>query len=368
MQGGATWAVLQYLLGLRALGHDVWFVEELNTAELLPSGSDLPTSVNASYCERVLTAQGFGGRWSLIEAGSHKTVGVGYDTLRLNDWDVHINLSGCVRDQELLHEIPVRIYVDLDPAFTQVWQNVDGHDLGMAGHTYFATVGWGVGTSACNVPVGTTTWHHIHPPVVLDHWATHTAPALGAMTTVANWRSYGSVTWEGEKLGQRAHSFRSFMQLPGLTKVPLALAIAIDAGEISDVAALREAKWNLLDPAVVASNPDDYRRFVRASRGELSIAKSGYVRSHSGWFSDRSACYLAAGRPVVAQDTGFGRALPVGDGLLSFSTPEEAADALDKVAADPAHHAAAARDLATDFFDANVVLGALLAEAEACSV
>jgi hypothetical protein len=343
----------------------VWFVEELDASGLVPAASDLSTSVNAAYCECVLTAHDFGGRWSLIEAGCRASAGLEYASLRRTRWDVHVNLSGCLRDQELIEGIPVRIYVDLDPAFTQVWHNLDGHDLGMDGHTHFATVGWGVGTPACTVPTGTTTWHHILPPIVLDEWTTDAAPVIGAMTTVANWRSYGSVFWDGETLGQRAHSFRAFMGLPALTAVRLAPALAIDAAEVEDLAALRRSGWELLDPSNVASTPGDYRRFVRNSIGELSIAKSGYVRSRSGWFSDRSACYLAAGRPVVAQDTGFGVALPVGDGLLSFSTPEEAADALERVAADPAHHAAAARALAADFLDAHLVLDGLLASAGA---
>jgi hypothetical protein len=359
-QGGAAWAVLQYLLGMRALGHEVWFVEELADDAILPAGSVLPMSTNAAYCERVLSGHGFDGRWSLLATDGGVSAGLDYDTLLRTKWDVHINLSGCLRQPELTDGVAVRIYVDLDPVFTQIWQLVDGHDLGLDGHTHFATVGSGLGTGGCPVPVGKMEWHHMLPPVVLSEWATDATPTIAAMTTVANWRSYGSVMWDGEILGQRAHSFRSFVGLPALTAVRLAPALAIDAGETEDLAALRRAGWDLIDPAEVASTPGDYRRFVRASTGELCIAKSGYVRSRSGWFSDRSACYLAAGRPVVAQDTGFGSALPVGDGLLSFDTPREAADALDRVAAEPERHAAAARKLAVGFLDSDKVLNGLL--------
>ena len=364
-QGGATWAVLQYLLGLRSIGHDVWFVEQLAAEDVVPFVPHRAGSVNAAYCAEVLTRHGFGGRWSLLGPTCDRSAGLDRAALGRTDWDVHVNLSGCLRLPELTSRVPVRIYVDLDPGFTQIWHDVDGHDLGFDGHTFFATVGAGVGTPTCTVPVGATTWHHLLPPVFLDAWATDTPPSLAAMTTVGNWRSYGSVTWQGEYLGQRAHSFRSFAGLPGMTAVPLAPALAIDAAEVKDLALLRRCGWDLLDPSDVASTPDDYRTFVRASSGELSIAKSGYVRCRSGWFSDRSACYLAAGRPVVAQDTGFGTALPVGDGLLAFTTPEEAADALDRVAADPAHHAAAARALAIDHLDARVVLDDLLVSAGA---
>jgi hypothetical protein len=181
-----------------------------------------------------------------------------------------------------------------------------------------------------------------------------------AMTTVGNWRSYGSTTWGEVPYGQRAHSFREFFDLPRSTHVALAPALAIDPAEHADLAALANGGWSLLDPAVLSATPGAYRHFVRSSRGELSIAKSGYVTSRSGWFSDRSACYLASGRPVVAQDTGFGQRLPTGDGLLAFATVGEAVEALEQVDAEYARHAAAARRIAEVELDSAIVLGDLL--------
>jgi len=357
-QGGATWAVLQYLLGLRELGHDVWFVEAIPATQV--GSAELACSVNAAYAEGILSRLGLGARWAVIAEGTTQTAGLPYPELAATRWDVHVNLSGCLRDAELTATIPVRIYVDLDPAFTQVWSAFDGHDLGLAGHSHFATVGSGIDTPSCPVPTGGRAWHHILPPVVLSRWTPAGAITRDAMTTVAHWRSYGSVECNGVAYGQRAHSFRAFFDLPRATHVALAPALAIDPGETDDLAALARGGWVLTDPAAVAGTPDTYREFVRASRGELSIAKSGYVASGSGWFSDRSACYLASGRPVVAQDTGFGRRLPTGEGLLAFSTPAEAVDALERVDADYARHAAAARRIATDELDAAAVLGDLL--------
>jgi hypothetical protein len=362
-QGGATWAVLQYLLGLRELGHDVWFVEPIAAEQIEPAGTALACSVNAAYAGRVLSELGFARRWAVVAESTAQTAGLHYGSLADAHFDVHVNLSGCLRDAELTDRIPVRIYVDLDPAFTQVWHAIDGHDLGFAGHTHFATVGWGIGTPSCPVPTCGLTWHHTLPPVVLSRWTPGAEITRPAMTTVANWRSYGSAVLDGVHYGQRAHSFREFVDLPHATHVALAPALAIDPGEVDDLAALDKGGWQLVDPAAVARTPHDYRDFVRASRGELSIAKSGYVASRSGWFSDRSACYLASGRPVVALDTGFGRRLPTGTGLLSFSTPAEAVDALERVDADYARHAAAARRIAVDEFDSAVVLGDLLRHA-----
>ena len=362
-QGGATWAVLQYLLGLRGIGHDVWFVEPVPAAQIVPSGAALACSVNARYALEVLSSFGLAGRCAVIAEGTTHAVGLDYQSLATTRFDVFVNLSGSLRDPELTDRIPVRIYVDLDPGFTQVWHGLDGHDLGLDGHTHFATVGCGVGTPDCPVPTGEIQWHHTVPPVVLSHWAPDATITRVAMTTVANWRSYGSTECDGVAYGQRAHSFRAFFDLPRRTAVALAPALAIDPGEIDDLAALAAGGWSLVDPSVVARTPRAYRRFVRSSRGELSIAKSGYVASRSGWFSDRSACYLASGRPVVAQDTGFGRCVPTGAGLLTFSTLDEAAEALARVDADYARHAAGARQIAIDTFESGRVLTDLLEHA-----
>jgi hypothetical protein len=359
-QGGATWAVLQYLLGLRELGHDVFFVEAVSPTQLCPTGADIERSANAAYASRVLSSFGFASRWALLAVGTTETAGLDYASLAANRFDAHVNLSGCLHEPQLTDAIPVRIYVDLDPGFTQVWHAVDGHDVGLEGHTHFATVGSAIGTPSCRVPTGGINWHHTLPPVVLSHWTPGAEITRPAMTTVANWRSYGSTECDGVAYGQRAHSFRSFFDLPRATSVALAPALAIDSRECADLTALARGGWSLVDPAVVAGTPTSYRDFVRTSRGELSIAKSGYVASRCGWFSDRSACYLASGRPVVAQDTGFGRRLPTGDGLLTFTTPAEAVVALERVDADYDRHAAAARRIATDELDSAVVLGELL--------
>jgi hypothetical protein len=271
-----------------------------------------------------------------------------------------LNLSGCLSEGELTAAIPVRAYLDLDPAFTQLWHHAESHDAGLEGHTHFVTVGWGIGEPDSPIPTSGISWHHLLPPVVLSRWTPDRPVAHDAMTTVGNWRSYGAVLYNGVHYGQRVHSFRQFFSLPGRTPVPLAPALAIHPSETADLAALRDHGWLVLDPRPISSSPAAYREFVRTSRGELSIAKSGYVESRSGWFSDRSACYLASGRPVVAQDTGFGRRLPTGRGLLSFTTTEEAAAALDRINAEYALHARAARRIAAAELDSAVVLGGLL--------
>ena len=178
-------------------------------------------------------------------------------------------------------------------------------------------------------------------------------------TTVGNWRSYGSIEHEGIRYGQRAHSLRAFFGLPSRVASPCGLALAIDPGERDDLAALTEHGWQLVDPMAAAGTPERYRAFLRGSRAEIGIAKSGYAVSRCGWFSDRSACYLASGRPVVAQDTGA-HLVPQGRGLVAFSSLDEAVGAIEDVERDYARHARVARELAVEYLDSDRVLGRLL--------
>ncbi|MGH2686311.1 MAG: glycosyltransferase, partial [Actinomycetota bacterium] len=250
--------------------------------------------------------------------------------------------------------------LDLDPAFTQLWQASEGIDMGLDVHDRHVTVGLAIGDASCDVPTLGIDWITTPQPVVLEEWPVGEEIELAGLTTVGNWRGYGSVEWQGVMYGQRAHSFRTLMHLPRLTGEPLMPALSIHPEERADVRALEDNGWRLLDPAEVASTPERYRSFVRGSKGELGVAKSGYVLSRSGWFSDRSACYLAAGRPVIAQDTGFSSFLPTGAGLMAFDTAEDAAARIDDLNARYEEHRAAARALAEDVFDSRIVLARLL--------
>jgi len=351
-QGGATWAVLQYLHGFAALGHDVLFVEPVEArAEV------------AGYFEAVVAAEGLRGRAALLHPG-RRTTGVPYaDAVRFAAGaDVLVNLAGVLADPELTGPVARRIFVDLDPAFTQLWQ-AQGVDVGLAGHDGYFTVGPAVGTAACPVPDGGVRWRPTRPPVVLHRWAVDDGPARHGWTTVGHWRSYGPVVHDGAFYGQRAHSVRELLPLPELLALLGARwepALAVHPGDAADLAALAEHGWRLLDPAVVAADPAAYHAFVTGSVGEIGIAKAGYVTSRCGWFSDRSVCYLAAGRPVVAEDTGWTAFLPAGEGLLAFSDAAEAADAVAEVAGNYRRHRKAARALAEDLFDARLVLHRLL--------
>ena len=348
-QGGAAWAVLQYALGLRRLGHEVILVEPVERIE----------ADSLAYLEAVAA------RFGLDEVALLAADGGCGPTSRerlgglAREADLLLNVSGMLTAAELLEPIPVRAYLDLDPFFNQMW-HLQGAEMRFDAHTHFVTVASGIGAPGCEVPTLGLDWIETLPPVVLEQWSLADAEPTLPFTTVGHWRSYGPIEHEGRRYGQRAHSLRELVELPERSPAEFALALGIHPGDGEDIAALEAHGWRLLDPAAVADTPDRYRKLVRASQAEIGIAKEGYVRSHSGWFSDRSACYLASGRPVVAQDTGFGQSLPVGEGLLAFGTVEEAAAAVDDVLARPREHARAARAIAEELLDSDRVLGRLL--------
>jgi hypothetical protein len=351
-QGGASWAVLQYVLGLRALGHEVYLVEPVDDLE--------PRSVR--YFSELARDFDLDGHAALLVRGTTRSCGLSYRELvgLARSTDIVLNVSGMLRDEELVGPPPLRVYLDLDPAFNQLWHAVEQIDMGFDLHNRFATVGLELGEPACPIPTCGRKWIKTLPPVFLPSWSPTERPEADGFTTVANWRGYGSIVWNGRRYGQKAHSLRKFVDLPEQTSERLTLALAIDAGETPDLVALRRHGWELTDPRTVAGSPQSYAAFVRGSKGELGIAKEGYVESRCGWFSDRSACYLASGRPVVAQDTGFSRHLPAGEGLFSFTTAQGAVEAMREVTADYARHARAARSLAEGLLDSNTVLGRLL--------
>lgn len=339
-QGGATWAVLQYVLGLRRLGHEVVLMEPVRSLER-----------SAGYFRTL--AESFALDAILVERDSGRRIEL---TRRPEKVDLLLNLSG-VLSEPITADLSV--YVDLDPGFTQAW-HVQGIDMGFDRHDQFVTVGRSIGQTACPIPHCDRSWFTIPQPIVLDHWPYATHVHHRAATSVGHWRSYGSLVHDGVHYGQRAHATRELIRLPELSQVRVLLALGIDPAEQDDLSALRRHGWELTDPTQVASTPSAYRSFVQGSLLELGIAKHGYVTSSSGWFSDRSVCYLASGRPVVAQDTGFSSWLPTGSGVLSFRTAAEAAAALDEVAGDYERHRCAARSLAEDVFDSDRVLGELL--------
>ncbi len=354
-QGGATWSVLQYVLGLRRLGHDVVFVEPA-------AGAGAPGSPVGRYFAEVCEEFELRGRAALIDPATGEAAGLTRGELlcAAKGADLLINLSGSLADEELLDAIAVRAFVDIDPVFTQLWHGGGGVDMGFSRHNRFVTIGQAIGTPGCDVPTCGLKWITTPQPVVLDQWPMADGVERDALTTIGHWRSYGAIEQGGVHYGQKAHSVRELIDLPARSDERFELALGIHPDETEDLEALRVNGWRLLDPDVAAGTPARYRDFVAGSWAELGIAKSGYVAGASGWFSDRSVCYLASGRPVVAQDTGFSPFVPTGEGLLAFATGEEALEAIADVRGGYERHRRGARALAEEVFDSDRVLGRLL--------
>jgi hypothetical protein len=352
--GGHAWVFLHYLLGFRRLGWDVLFVDQL------PPGTDRASAATA--LGRLMGGFGLDGAWALLDHTGGTAAGLPVDEVvaRTRRSAFLLNVMGFLSAERVLAAAPRRVFLDIDPGFPQMWRALELADV-FAGHDGFVTIGENIGQPGCHIPTCGLPWTTTPPPVVLELWPV-APPAGGAVTSVATWRgAYAPVEYEGRSYGLRAHEMRKFAGLASASPLPLHVALDIHPADRVDRELLEANGWVLLAPGAIAGDPWAYRRFIQGSAAELMVAKSMYVRARSGWLSDRSLCYLASGRPVIAQDTGFSSRYPTGVGLLTFGDPDEALGALADVAAEPAKHGQAARELAEAWFDSDVVLGRLLA-------
>ncbi len=360
-RGGHAWVFLQYLLGFRRLGYDVLFLDRL-AAEMYPAGETFPPAEPVEWLRETMAAHGLGEDYCLLLEGNGSRESVGLSRAealeRVRRSTVLIDVMGFLGDDELLAAAPRRVFLDIDPGFPQIWQELGLH-RSFGDHDAYATVGLRVGREGSRVPTCGVEWVPTPPPVVLGEWR-RTAPGE-AWTSIATWRGpFGPVEFEGETFGLRAHQMRRFAELPAVTGAPLELALDIDPADAADSELLREGGWRLVPPADAAGSPDAYRRYLQGSRGEVGVAKDIYVRSRGGWLSDRSVAYLAGGKPVLAQATGFELEVETSAGLLAFTSPAEAAAALAEVEADYDRHSDAARELAAERFGSDRVLSELL--------
>ena len=324
-------------------------------------------SVNRAYFERVTERFGLGEAATLICGDLEATAGMPYDHLlgKAAEAEALINISGHITRDELLRAPHTRVYVDLDPGFTQLWHAGGTPGLRLADHDHHVTVGSNIGTTRCSLPTGGFEWHRTLPPVLLDQWPLAETPRdAGRFTTVATWRSpYGRVENDGESQGLKHHEFRKLLELP--TRAPsleFEIALDIHPGDAADLEGLRSRGWRVVDPRSAVPDPDSYRDYLRSSAAEFSVAQGIYVSSRSGWFSDRTACYLASGRPALVQDTGLDPDLAAGSGLVRFEGLREAVAGAEMIAADYEANRRAARQFAERHLDSDLVLARLLDE------
>ena len=363
-QAGHTWQFLQYLLGFRRLGWDVLLLDRLEPAMCVDRAGrpvDCEHSENLRYVVETMADFGLQDAYS-VDLGGGGTVGLARDAVleRLRSSAVLLNVMGFLEDEELLAAAPRRAFVDTDPGFGQMWRDLGWADL-FGGHDVHLTIAEHMGEPGCAIPGCGIDWVRFHQPVVLDCWPVHDGATATRFTSIGSWRGpYDAVDYHGTRYGLRAHEFRRFADVPRRAPGDFEVALDIDPVETGDLERLAAGGWKVVDPGPIGHTPATYREYVRGSLGEFLVAKGMYVTARSGWFSERSICYLAAGRPVVAQDTGLAGLYPLGRGLLAYGTPEEAVVCVEDVIADYPRHSRAARALAEEHFDSDRVLPDLL--------
>ena len=365
---GPAWLVVHYLEAFRRLGYDPWYVEAhaRTPSMFMRAQGDDASARAAAYVARVLGRFGFENRWAFHALHDDGRV-YGLSRTRLRRLyraaELVVNLhGGTVPTLEhssggpliCLETDPVELEVELHEGRREAWDFVNAHS---------AVFTWGLNSGAddCRVPLpARLAFWPSPPPVLVDEWAGHGRPAAGPFTTIGNWEQrWRDVVVDGVTYHWSKHfEFLKVLDLPTRTSAPLELALS--SLRDKDRRLLEERGWRVRPALAFSTDLDAYRTFIQLSRGEFSVAKDQNVRLRSGWFSERSATYLAAGRPVILQDTGFGSYLPTGEGLLAFSDVDGAAAALEAVASDYERHSAAAQEIAREYLDAERVVQALL--------
>jgi hypothetical protein len=365
--GGMAWHHLQYVLGLQRLGHEVFFLEDSDDTPWccynpVRNTTDADPEYGLAFTSEAFKTSGAGECWGYHDA--HRARWLGPLAPRAQalcaSADLLLNLSGANPLRPWCMQIPKRVYVDTDPVFTQIRNLTDpARRTRTSAHTHFLSFGGNLGLPGCAIPSDGFAWRPTRQPVVLDAWPVSPGRERGAFTTVMQWESYAPVEWEGRRYGMKSTSFEPYFRFP--RDCPAGLEIALGSPG-APRAQLRRWGWRLRDPLEVTRTPWTYQAYLRDSKGEFSVIKHGYAVANSGWFSERSACYLAGGRPVVVQDSGFTQWMDAGAGVMPFRTPEEAGEAIRRVNADYAAHCREAREVAVAYFDSAKVLADLLEE------
>jgi len=374
--GGVAWDYLQYLLGFVHMGHDAYYLEDSGNWTFDPVQGTFTddAAANAAYLAGCLKRLEPGLEKRFCFRDTHDNHwGLTREQLQavVQRADAFINISTTCQLREEYAKIPLKILLDSDPLYTQT--SIPACVAGTADdkqrqavermQSYDAHFSFGehVGKSFCKVPADLFTWRPTRQPIVIDCWKTNASFTRELFTTVLSWQPVekGPVV-NGVEYGGKNVEFEKFINLPKRTSATLELALG---GGKAPKEKLAGYGWKLVDGYGMSSTPWIYRDYIQHSMAEFSLAKNAYVATRSGWFSCRSACYMAAGRPVVVQDTGFSDFIPTGEGVLAFTTLDEALAGIEAIRADWRRHAKAAYDIANDYFDSSKVLGAMLKEA-----
>jgi len=364
---GIAWQLIHHLFGLLQLGFSVYYVEDTGTAPYDPRVKSLVTDCTASlhYITETLRRVGLEEAWAYRDGLSGRWHGMPESQVR--ELFTHavcaINLCGASDPAALTFRPRQKlVYLETDPVLYQVrLAQSDPTALRfLSGHDAHITYGENLGAADCPIPLPQFAWKKTRPPVALDFWPFAGELAGACFTTIATWHNRGKdLNFRGETYHWSKHlNFLSVVDLPQQTSQALELAVEID--DARELAAFHQHGWKLTNPLAVSQDLDVYRQYVERARGEFTVSKDAVVRTRSGWFSDRSVCFLAAGRPVVTQETGFSKYIPTGQGLFAFTAKDEILAAFEAINGNYPKHARAARDIAREYFAAEKILSKLL--------
>lgn len=357
---GNTWNSLNWALGFRELGWDVWIVENLNGKKCVDANwqpSPPETSANVWRWRQIIEQFGFQNRSTLLIDDEAADL----DALRdfANEADLFLNLSGHFKSKAVSFEKALKIYQDGDPAYSQIWASEYKCDMNFAGHDRFISAGLKLGREGSFAPTCGIEWLPTFPPVVLRYWPYSPLEKFSKFSTIAHWTGYSSCQWNGQWFHGKREEFRKIIDVPSRISKPAELACQL-TNLMGELEPYQQAGWLLADANEVCASLENYADYIAQSSAEFSVAKHGYVISRAAWFSDRAVCYAAMGKPLVLQDTNTEGLLPFGEGYHPFNTPDEAAAACERVISDFPAQQLAARKLAETYFDSNVVIRSLL--------
>lgn len=353
-------------MGFKLIGHEVLFLEwsENYNACYDPSTNSMTSNANygLKFIQETFGSFDLQSNWAYFDEHTNTWYGQSRQkvTQFVSQADILINLSGVTAIRPLVQNIPVRIFLDTDPLFTQIRIIQNENDRAIAlQHNHHFTYAENIHSANCLIPNDGFAWKTTRQPIVLDAWPVQSPNPHGSLTTVMQWDSYKSQSFDNMEYGMKSKSFGLIEELPSLIdeKFEVAMGSASAPKET-----LSSKGWILIDPLKVTETAFSYQRFIANSKAELTIAKHGYVASNSGWFSERSAAYLASGRPVITQNTAFTSILPTGKGLWGFQNLEEAVEAINQMNANYSDACNEARLLAASFFDSEKLLTKLLSD------
>jgi hypothetical protein len=355
---------MSYAVCLRELGHDVVILAEVYPErcfddEYRPVGFE--DFAGRRDFEPLARAYGDPFRYGLLYDGGSATAGMTLDEAiaEAESADVLINIGGKLKTRAILDRVESKVFVDLAPARTQAYESEYGVDQGLALHDHFFTVGLNVGDPACVIPTCGVEWHGWMHPVPLSLWPAVIDERAERFSTISGWAGKETFVLDGRYSGEKSNQWREFADVPVRTNQQMEIALRLPEGYEADAEMMRANGWVVSDPLEL-QGLGGYQGYVRAARGEFTVANQRYTEYRSGWFSERSARYLASGKPVIMQSTGFEDHVPAGKGFLTYSTVEEAVAAVDAVNSDYRAHCEAARRLAEERFDGTMLLAEML--------